>query len=45
MEKKYHTDWTVPKYNRKIADATAISIPLACKYMTAHFLGLVQAPQ
>jgi len=41
---RYHTVGTVPKSNRK-SQKEETSTPLTHKYMTTHFLGLVQALQ
>ena len=38
---KFHTVRAIPKYNRKITERYQI-VPLTHKYMTAHFLDLVQ---
>ena len=42
MEKKYHTVKTLPKCNRKMAEAEVKSKPLTHMFMITHFPGLVQ---
>ena len=41
-DNKNHTIWTIPKSNIKTIERGKM-IPLVYKYMSAHFLGLVQA--